>query len=150
MRMSFSMTTNTNEFGISSLKMFVRPAGSRKKSPIARISENAIVPAQAAPPISCWSPFSSSVSCAFAEIPSALKPIFSDSPSATTPRMIGSRYARWRFVHDTSGSETTSISPSGISIFSPALRASTCAAEGLRTATAHVETPRIITPSRTA
>ena len=31
------MTTNTNEFGISSLKMFVSPAGSRKKSPIARM-----------------------------------------------------------------------------------------------------------------
>ena len=29
--------------------------------------------------------------CALAEMPSALKPIFSDSPSATTPRMIGSR-----------------------------------------------------------
>jgi hypothetical protein len=76
---------------MSSLKTFVRPAGSRKKSPMARIREKAIVPAQAAPPISCCSPFSFSVSCAFAEIPSALKPILSDSARATTPRMIGSR-----------------------------------------------------------
>ena len=149
--MSFSITTNTNEFGISSLKMLVSPAGRRKKSPIARISENAIVPAHAAPPISCCSPFSSSVSWAFAEMPSALKPILSDSPSATTPRMIGSRYTRWRFVHDTSGSETTSISPSGISILSPrldGLHLHLATACGRRRA--QVETPRIITPSRTA
>ena len=60
-------------------------------------------------------------------------PIFSDSTSATTPRITGQRSARWRFAHETSGSEVTSISPSG-----------------LRTATAQVETPRIITPSSTA
>ena len=41
--------------------------------------------------------------------------------------------SRWRFAQETSGSEVTSISPSG-----------------LRTATAQVETPRIITPSSTA
>src|SRR5687768_9709032 len=57
---------------------------------------------------------------------------------------------RWRFVHETSGSETTSISPFGMSTRSPRWTASTCSADGLRTATAHVETPRIITPSRTA
>ena len=32
-RTSFSITTNTNEFGISSLKMLVSPAGSRKNRP---------------------------------------------------------------------------------------------------------------------
>ena len=40
---------------------------------------------------------------------------------------------RWRFAQETSGSEVTSISPSGV-----------------RTATAQTETPRIITPSSTA
>ena len=59
---------------------------------------------------------SSSGSWALAEMPSALKPIFSDSASATTPRMIGQRKARWRFVHETSGNETTSISPSAASL----------------------------------
>ena len=66
-------------------------------------------------------------------MPSALKPMFSDSTSATTPRITGQRSARWRLVHETSGNDWTSISPSG-----------------LRTATAQVETPRIITPSSTA
>jgi hypothetical protein len=42
------------------------------------------------------SPSSSSSSWALAEIASALKPIFSDSPRATTPRRIGSRQSRWR------------------------------------------------------
>ena len=49
---------------------------------------------------------SSSGSWALAEMPSAEKPIFSDSASATTPRMIGQRKTRWRFVHETSGNET--------------------------------------------
>ena len=45
------------------------------------------VPTHMPPEISC----SSSPSWALAEMPSALKPIFSDSTSATTPRMIGQR-----------------------------------------------------------
>ena len=85
------------------------------------------------PPISSCSPSSSSGSWALAEIASALKPILSDSPSATTPRITGQRSTRWRLAQETIGSEVTSISPSG-----------------LRTATAQVETPRIITPSSTA
>src|SRR4029079_17787782 len=44
----------------------------------------------------------------------------------------------------------TSSSPSGTSTSSPAWRGSTCSCDGLRTATAQVETPRIITPSSTA
>ena len=50
---------------------------------------------------------SSSASWALAEMPSALKPIFSDSASATTPRMTGQRSTRWRFVHETSGNDST-------------------------------------------
>jgi hypothetical protein len=73
----------------------------------------------------------------------------SDSASATTPRTIGRRSRRCRFVHETSGSEITSISPFAPS-FESAPPASSCMADGLRTATAHVEIPRIITPSRTA
>src|SRR5689334_24334293 len=82
-------------------------------------------------------------------MPSALKPIFRDSTSATTPRMIGQRSTRCFFVHETSGNDCTSISPwapsSGSSL--PSCRSS---ATGLRTATAQVEIPRIITPSSTA
>src|SRR4051812_97800 len=83
-------------------------------------------------------------------MPSALKPILSDSPSAATPRISGRRSTRWRFTHDTSGSETTSISPSAASVGSSSRPPASCSGDGLRTATAHVETPRIITPSRTA
>src|SRR5829696_8285863 len=143
------MTTNRTEFGISSWKMFVRPAGSRKKSATAKASANTIVPAHMPPPISCLSPSSPGATCALAEMPSALKPILSDSPSAATPRMIGSRRSRCRFVHETSGSEVTSMSPFAPS-FESAPPAASCSAEGLRTATAQVETPRIITPSSTA
>src|SRR3954452_18578967 len=84
-------------------------------------------------------------------MPSALKPILSDSPSATTPRTSGRRRRRCRLIHDTSGSETNSISPSAGSVGSrwPSPSCS-CSGVGLRTATAHVDTPRIITPSRTA
>ena len=47
-------------------------------------------------------------------MPSALKPIFSDSPSATMPRMIGSRSSRWRLVQETSGSEVISCYEAGL------------------------------------
>ena len=129
--------------------MFVSPAGRRKNSPTANSSAKMIVPIHAPPPMSCWLPSSSAGICALAEMPSARKPIFSDSASATTPRTIGTRRSRWRFVHDTSGSEMTSISPFAPS-FESAPPAASCSAEGLRTATAHVEMPRIITPSSTA
>src|SRR5579859_2496045 len=64
---------------------------------------------------------------------SARIPIASDSTSATTPRISGQRYARCRRVQDLSGNEESSIAPSES-----------------RTATAQLETPRIITPSSTA
>ena len=111
----------------------VAPTGMTKKSPTASASEKAIVRPHIRPPISSFSPSSSSSSWALAEIARARKPIFSDSASATTPRITGQRRTRWRFAQETIGSEVTSISPSG-----------------LRTATAQVETPRIITPSSTA
>ena len=116
-----------------SLIRLVRPTGMTKKRPTASASERAIVRPQTQPPISSGSPSSSSSSWALADIASALKPIFIDSPSATTPRRTGSRQSRWRCAQGTSGSELISIWPSG-----------------LRTATAQVETPRIITPSSTA
>src|SRR5215217_7750256 len=146
---SFSITTKTSELGIWFEKRLVRPAGSRKNSPTANTSANAIVPAQAPPPMSCCSPSASGGICALAEMPRARKPILSDSASATTPRTIGTRSSRWRFVQETSGSEITSMSPFAPS-FESAPPASSCRAEGLRTATAQVEMPRIITPSSTA
>ena len=44
MRTSFSITTKTSELGISSAKMLVRPAGSRKNRPTANSSAKTIVP----------------------------------------------------------------------------------------------------------
>ena len=58
---------------------------------------------------------SSGGSWALAEISSALKPIASDPPSATTPRMIGRRSTRWRLSAESSGKVLTSISPSAAS-----------------------------------
>jgi hypothetical protein len=52
MRITFSTTTKTNEFGSESLKRFVSPAGSRKNRPIARASEKMIVPTHIPLPIS--------------------------------------------------------------------------------------------------
>src|SRR5262245_38627874 len=57
----------------------------------------------------------------------------SDSPSATTPRMIGSRSSLCRAIAERIGRQTWVMSPSG-----------------LRTAAAQLEGPRIITPSITA
>ena len=114
-----------------SLIRLVAPTGMTKNSPTASTSEKTIVSPQVKPPISSSS--SSSASCALAEIARARKPILSDSASATTPRITGKRRIRLRFAQETSGSEVTSISPSGV-----------------RQATAQVETPRIITPSSTA
>ena len=111
----------------------MRPTGTTKKSPIASSSEKTIVRPQTQPPISSFSPSSSSSSWALAEIASALKPIFIDSARATTPRITGRRQTRWRWAQGTSFSDSTSIWPSGV-----------------RTATAQTETPRIITPSSTA
>ena len=111
----------------------MRPTGTTKKRPIASSIEKTIVRPQTQPPISSFSPSSSSSICALAEIARALKPIFSDSPRATTPRITGRRQSRCRWAQGTSGSDSTSIWPSGV-----------------RTATAQTETPRIITPSSTA
>ena len=48
-----------------------------------------------------------------AEMPSAFMPIFSDSPSATTPRTIGSRQSRRFFIAGSNDSVWISIAPSG-------------------------------------
>ena len=80
------------------------------------------------------SPFSSvSRVATFAEMASARKPIASDSPSAMTPRMIGSRHSFRRDIGEMMSWTTSVMSPSGV-----------------RTATAQFEALRIITPSRTA
>src|SRR3954468_969825 len=63
----------------------------------------------------------------------ALKPIASDSPSATIPRITGRRSQRRFAAQLVTGWETSLIRPSG-----------------RRTATAQLDGPRIITPSRTA
>src|SRR5437588_11961909 len=64
---------------------------------------------------------------------SARNPIASDSPSAMTPRMTGSRKMRWRAMAESIGRVTCAIEPAGV-----------------RTATAQFPGLRIMTPSRTA
>src|SRR5687768_13961883 len=64
---------------------------------------------------------------------SARKPIASDSPSAITPRMTGSRKTGCRAIGLRIGWFSSTISPLGV-----------------RTASAQADGPRIITPSRTA
>src|SRR3954471_21721648 len=118
-----------------SLIRLVSPTGTTKNSPMAKASATTIVPAHMPLPISS----SSSSICALADSPRALKPMPSDSTSATTPRMTGRRIQRCLRRTEVSGKDWTSIGPS-----SPSTGA------GLRTPTAHVETPRIMTPSRTA
>jgi hypothetical protein len=82
-------------------------------------------------------------------MPSALKPMASDSTSATTPRTIGRRSRRCFLSTEVSGWEVTSISP--WAPFSGSRPSSVISSgSGLRTPTAHVDTPRIITPSSTA
>ena len=100
-------------------------------NPMAMTNEKMICPR----PIWVWiSPFSSrSCEATFAEIASARNPIASDSPSATTPRITGSRHSRRRCIGDEMSWTTSVISPSGV-----------------RIATAHDDGLRIITPSRTA
>ena len=145
-RTSFSTSTNTIELGSSSLTRLVSPTGSRKNSPTAIASANVTVPIHVAREIGS----SSSADCALAAMFSALMPIRSDSPSATTPRTTGQRSQRWRLRTETSGKLWTSISPSAASPGSSWRPPSSCSGSGMRTATAHVETPRIITPSSTA
>ena len=94
-----------------SLNSEVSPTGTTKNRPMASARAATTVPTHM--PLEIGS--SSSSSCSLAEMPSAVKPIFSDSTSATTPRMIGQRSTRWRFVHETSGNDWTPISPSASS-----------------------------------
>src|SRR4051794_21218940 len=138
MKMAVRSTPSTSQKRIDepswSLMRLVAPTGTTKNRPTASTSDSTMVMPHVHPPISGGSSSPSSGSIwALAEIASARKPIFSDSASATTPRITGHRSTRWRLAQETNGSELTSTSPSG-----------------LRTATAQVETPRIITPSRTA
>src|SRR4249919_2801655 len=64
---------------------------------------------------------------------SARNPIASDSPSAITPRITGSRHMRWRCIGELTDFVTSTTSPAGV-----------------RTATDQTAGPRIITPSSTA
>ena len=114
---------------------FVRSAGpilnSMSANPIAIANEKMIWPRL----ICVWISPSSSRSCeaTLAEIARARKPIASDSPSAITPRMTGSRQILRRCIGEVISRMTSVMSPSGV-----------------RIATAQLDGLRIITPSRTA
>ncbi len=99
--------------------------------PIAIANEKMICPR----PICVWiSPSSSrSWEATFAEMARARNPIASDSPSAMTPRITGSRHTLRRCIGDVISRTTSAMSPSGV-----------------RIATAQLDGLRIITPSRTA
>src|ERR1035437_2222843 len=148
-RTSPSTTQNSTEDPSCPLIRLVRPTGTRKNRTIASASARTTVPAHIPLEISCFSSSSSTGIWALAETSRALKPIAIEPPSATTPRMIGSRSTRWRRIAESSGNVLTSISPSAASSgeMPPSL---SCSAVGLRTATAQLATPRIITPSSTA
>jgi hypothetical protein len=149
MRIAFSTITKTIELGSESLNRLVTPTGRRKNRPTASRSAKTTVPIQVPRPISSSSPCSPGGSWALAEMLSARKPMLIDSHSAKTPRMTGRRIQRCLRRMDSSGKERTSISPLAPSRGSRR-PSSCCSGVGLRTATAHVEIPRIITPSRTA
>ena len=164
MRTTPSISQNRNEEPSWSLIRLVSPTGIRKNSTIANTSATTTVPAHTAFGISSararglgasglralvGAVLGAGGSCALAETSSARKPIASEPPSATTPRTIGRRSRRWRFSAESSGKVLTSISPSAASSGERSPSAS-CSAVGLRTATAQLETPRIITPSSTA
>ena len=113
---------NSNEEPSWSLIRLVSPTGIRKNSTIASASATTTVPTQTAArdllrprPPRPVRPASSGGSCALAETSSARKPIASEPPSATTPRMIGRRSTRWRLIAESSGKVLTSISPSAAS-----------------------------------
>ena len=130
-----SPSTTTNDPVSSTGSQLVSNAGPILKSisanPIAIANEKMIWPRVIS--VTTFPSSSSSRAATFAEIARARKPIASDSPSAITPRMTGSRQMRWRFIGEVTSRTTSSIPPSGV-----------------RTATAQHDGPRIITPSRTA
>ena len=94
--------------------------------PTKNISETAIVP-----PIALPETRSSSGTCWFADHESAFMPSDIDSARFTTPRTSGLEL--YRSAQSGASWTSTSMSPSGV-----------------RTATAHVDSPRIMTPSTTA
>src|SRR3954470_6086361 len=151
-----STSQNAREEPSASLKRLVTVTGTTKKRPTASPSPPAIAPAHVAREIS-GSPSSTR---APAEMANALKPIASEAASATTPRITGRRSRRWRRARETSGAVVIAISPSAVEPRAAVAPVAPCADggapptgaadAGLRTATAHVETPRIITPSSTA
>ena len=130
-----SPSTITNQAVSSIGSQFVRSAGPTLKSisakPIAIAKEKMIWPRVIS--VTTLPSSSSSRAATLAEIASARNPIASDSPSAMTPRMMGSRQIRCRFIGELTSRTTFSMPPSGV-----------------RIATAQHDGPRIITPSSTA
>ena len=122
-------STSQNSSADSSGIRLVSATGTTKNRPTASASPAKTANAHVAREIGG----SSSRSCALAARPSARTPIRSDCTSATKPRTTGSRSSGLRRVQAANGNDCTATSPSR-----------------RRTATAQVETPRIITPSSTA
>ena len=138
MRSTPSTSQNSTEEPSWCLIRLVRPTGTTKNSPIANTTETTTVPTQAPPEISC----SASGSCALAEMPSASQPDpqrLDQRDHAADHRQAVDRRRRdhglQRETADRDLAQRRSL-PSG--------------SGGLRTATAQLATPRIITPSSTA
>ena len=94
----------------------MRSAGPTLKSisakPIAIANEKMICPRLIS--VTTFPSSSSSRAATFAEIARARKPIASDSPSAITPRITGSRQMRCRFIGEVTSLTTSSMPPSGV------------------------------------
>ena len=126
-----------------------RPAAGRRARPRTAARRRSC-PTQAPPPISCCSPVLVGRHLGVggdAERAEADLERLGERDHAAHDRQAQQRGGAC--VHETSGSEITSISPFAPS-FESAPPAASCSADGLRTATAQVEMPRIITPSSTA
>ena len=152
--MSPSTSQNSTEEPSWSLIRLVRPTGTRKNSTTANTSATTTRPGPHAPRDLLRAPPRSVARLAAA---AARWP----RPRARESRSPASRPARPRRARSAgaaggggasrsrAGSVCTSISPSAASCGERSPSAS-CSALGLRTATAQLETPRIITPSSTA
>src|SRR5581483_6051822 len=132
--MRMAPSTTANHVPLTGSASVMNPGvslNSASAKPIAITNAKMSAPRESSVSIVPSSPSSCAAYCA--EIESARNPIASDSPSAITPRTIGSRQSRWRAIGEEIDCETCAMSPRGV-----------------RTATAQLPGPRIITPSRTA
>ena len=110
-RIAPSTSANTTPFRpIRSVRSAGEALNNTSENPIANTNATTI---EAVDSSSVTSSESSSDAAHCADRPSARKPIASESPSATMPRMNGSRSSRWRVATEVAACETWEMRPSG-------------------------------------